>query len=309
MDIIEITSKEYDEFNKTPFSAFENSPFYDLNKNKVDSIHYLVFNDGKNRFVTCAGIKEGAVKFPFSASFSMLNSVTHRNKILIYHEAIDALNIWSKEKGCVEIVYSLPPLCYDSTSVTLLTNALFTHGYKIADVEVNYEYYLDDFTSNYEMDIDPKARQKLRASLKNDLTFEKTDDVDTVYNVIKRNRSYRGFPLWMSLEDVKNTIRIIHVDMFLAKDNTGVAIASALIYHLSVNIVRIIYWGNTEESEALRPMNYLAYRVFDYYSNTNVKIIDIGHSTENSIPNFGLCDFKQSIGCRCSPKFYMIKQL
>lgn len=40
-----------------------------------------------------------------------------------------------------------------------------------------------------------------------------------------------------------------------------------------------------------------------------LKYLDIGPSTENSIPNYGLCDFKESIGCRRSLKYTMVKEL
>jgi len=44
-------------------------------------------------------------------------------------------------------------------------------------------------------------------------------------------------------------------------------------------------------------MNFLSFNVFNYYKDLGIEIIDIGHSTEDSIPNNGLCEFKESIGC------------
>jgi hypothetical protein len=34
-----------------------------------------------------------------------------------------------------------------------------------------------------------------------------------------------------------------------------------------------------------------------------MKFVDIGPSTENSIPNYGLCEFKESIGCTVVNKY------
>lgn len=308
MKIQEISSDDYDKLPKNICSDFDLSSFCELNRHKIDDLKYLLFNDGKNRFVLIAGIKENIVKIPFSASFSMLNEVTHNNKILCYHEAIKTLNEWAKEHDYKKIIFSLPPHFYCPTKLTMLYNALFVNGFQIKDLEVNFEYYLKNFTDNYEMTIDPKARQKLRGSLKNNLTFEKTDDIETVYEVIRQNREYRGFPLWMSLDDVKMTRTVMGMDLFLARNSEGTPIASALIYKLNSKVLRVIYWGNTQESEALRPMNFLSYNVFKFYSSSEFEIIDIGHSTDDSIPNFGLCDFKQSIGCDCSPKFVMINE-
>jgi hypothetical protein len=53
----------------------------------------------------------------------------------------------------------------------------------------------------------------------------------------------------------------------------------------------------------MKTMNYLSYKVFEYYANTEIKFIDIGPSTNNSEPNLGLADFKESIGCDINIKF------
>ena len=59
------------------------------------------------------------------------------------------------------------------------------------------------------------------------------------------------------------------------------------------------------KSNADRTMNFLSYKVLEYYKNTNIKYVDIGPSTEDSLPNYGLCEFKESIGCFIMPKFTM----
>ena len=50
-------------------------------------------------------------------------------------------------------------------------------------------------------------------------------------------------------------------------------------------------------------MNYLAYSLFDYYADNGLRILDIGPSTEDGIPNYGLCEFKESIGCSVTMKY------
>lgn len=309
MQMTEITAKEYDLMPKAVCSVFDTTAFCQLNKPKVDRLAYLLFHDGKNRFVMAAGIKNSVLKIPFSASFAMLNEVSKHNKILCYHEAVKALNSWAMQNGCSRVVFSLPPHFYQPDKITLLSNALLQNGYSLDAFEVNYEYHLKNFAEPYEMTIDPKARQKLRAAIKNGLTFEKTEDLPLAYEIIRQNRAYRGFPLWMSLADVQATQKVVPMDFFLVKDACGKPAASALIYHLTPEVLRVIYWGNTPESEELRPMNFLAYQVFKHYAGSKFRTIDIGHSTDDGIPNFGLCDFKQSIGCNCSPKCVFSKKI
>jgi hypothetical protein len=36
--------------------------------------------------------------------------------------------------------------------------------------------------------------------------------------------------------------------------------------------------------------------------------VHIGIATENSVPNYGLCEFKESIGCKMAPKYTYYKK-
>ena len=58
-----------------------------------------------------------------------------------------------------------------------------------------------------------------------------------------------------------------------------------------------------------KTMNFLSYEVFKYYKENGIKVVDIGPSTEDSIPNHGLCEFKESIGCDLSPKYSFYKKI
>jgi lipid II:glycine glycyltransferase (peptidoglycan interpeptide bridge formation enzyme) len=137
------------------------------------------------------------------------------------------------------------------------------------------------------------------------LDSKKEEDVKRAYTVIKANRESKGYPLRMTLEDVLKTIKIIKADFFVLSYN-NVDVAAAQIFHVANNIVQIIYWGDIPGYTEIRPMNYLSYKVFEYYYNNKIDIVDIGPSTENGIPNYGLCEFKENIGCYVTNKFTFI---
>jgi len=83
-----------------------------------------------------------------------------------------------------------------------------------------------------------------------------------------------------------------------------------MVFHVSSVVVQVVYWGDLPEYAHLKTMNFLSYKLFEYYTGTNIHVIDIGPSTENSIPNFGLCEFKESVGCEITNKLtfqYTIK--
>ena len=306
MKIIEIDKKQYKIILSNPFSVFEDVNFHEHNKNKVDSVNYLLFNDGKNRFSLAAGIKNGVLKVPFSSPFGCFSSITRRNKLINFHLALKVLEEWTLKKNLQKIEFKLPPHFYAPKYLTMFYNSLHCSGFLIDNIDVNYEYKLKNFHNNYEMSIDPKARQSLRVAFKKRLSFEKTNDLELAYDIIKNNRIHKGFPLKMSKSEIEKVSSIIKIDSFIVKDN-DIVVSSAIIFHTTKNILKLIYWGNKPESDHLKPMNFLSYNIFKYYSETAYRFIDIGHSTDNSIPNHGLCNFKESIGCSSSPKFSFSK--
>ena len=105
----------------------------------------------------------------------------------------------------------------------------------------------------------------------------------------------------MTYEDVIGTTHVIPADFFILQHGYD-DMAAAQVFHVTDKIYQVIYWGDLRGFSSLRPMNLLAYRIFEHYHKQGIEILDIGPSTEDSIPNYGLCCFKESIGCRSSLK-------
>jgi len=303
MNVIELASAEYGSLVKVPFSVFDSVPFNQLNAHKVEAVKYLIFNDGKNRFGIIAGIRDGTLRAPFSAPYACFSEIGKNNKVATYGSTVTSLLEYAKSLGLQRVSITLPPTVYDESHISKIWNGFYNAGFQVSSCDLNFQYDLCNFGQDYEMTIDPKARQKLRASFRSNLIFEKTDDIKSAYEVIKKNRTAKNYPLWMTYENVLETIKIIKSDFFIVYTADRTAIASAMVYEVAVDKVQIIYWGNLPGSDELRPMNFMAFHVFQFYKNRGIKLVDIGPSTESSVPNLGLCDFKQAIGCTTSSKF------
>lgn len=302
MNVIESAPGEYKNIVRDPFSIFDTVAFCQLNASKVDAVKHLIFNDGKNRFGIIAGIKDSVLKAPFSAPYACFSEIGKNNKIASYCSLASSLLAYAREHGLKKVRVTFPPTVYDESHIAKLYNSFYIAGFKISGCDLNFQYDLRAFGENYEMTIDPKARQKLRAAMRGGLSFQKTQDIRTAYDVIRANREAKNYPLWMSYENVLETIKIIKTDFFTVLDANQQAIASAMVYEVTDSKMQIIYWGNLPDTDELRPMNFMAFHIFDHYKKAGKTFIDIGPSTEYSIPNFGLCDFKQAIGCETSSK-------
>ena len=110
----------------------------------------------------------------------------------------------------------------------------------------------------------------------------------------------------MSWEQVQETIQITEHDIFLL-NKKGKDVAAAIVFCVNKDVYQVIYWGDIDGSSEEGPMNLLAENVYEFYQQKGIQVLDIGPSTENGVPNYGLCDFKESIGVSVLIKVYFKK--
>lgn len=295
-----------DEFSSTFQAAhiFNTVAFAQLNSDKVDRVHYLSFNDPKPCFGIVLGESNGMLRSPFSAPFGgFLENGTHRLERL--EKAVDMLVDYAKERS-LKLLITLPPLLYDETKISKWVSVM-TRKMQLSYINLNYHLDISRMPY-YRSVIDRSARNHLNQALRQNYCLHKLnsanrDDVARVYNVICCNHKERGFPLRMTFEQVWQTVsNVISADFFVL-EHEGVDVAAAQIFHVADGIAQVVYWGDIRQYAKLRPMNYLAYSLLRYYYDQGLRVLDIGPSTENGMPNYGLCEFKENIGCSVTMKY------
>lgn len=295
-----------DEFASTFQAAhvFNTVAFAQLNSDKVERMHYLSFDDPKTCFGIVLGESNGALRSPFSAPFGgFLEKGTHGLERM--EKAVDALADYAKERS-LRLQITLQPMVYDVTRLSMWVNVMM-RKMQLHHTDLNYHFDISRMP-NYSSVINRSARKLLNQALRQNFCLRKLDsgnrdDVARAYNVISSNRKERGFPLRMTFEQVWQTVsRVVTADFFVL-EHEGCDVAAAQIFHVADGIAQVVYWGDIRQYAKLRPMNYLAYSLFGYYADNGLRILDIGPSTEDGIPNYGLCEFKESIGCSVTMKY------
>jgi lipid II:glycine glycyltransferase (peptidoglycan interpeptide bridge formation enzyme) len=232
-------------------------------------------------------------------------------KAIIIDEAIIAFNQWVTQKKYKKVKIALPPMHYDTQFQTRLINGMRNYGFTIEQLDVNHHFQtpIGIFEECYPKMLFPNARNKLNNALKEDLKFLrlKNEKAKSAYDVIVTNRAAKNKPLRMSLEQIEEVAALTQIDFFVVMQQNH-HLASAIVFHVNEETVQVVYWGDNPDFYEFRAMNFLSYKLFLYYSNSSIKTIDIGISTEDSIPNHGLCEFKESIGCEISLKYTMVKE-
>lgn len=305
MEVFEINEKLYNNIFEKTYHVFNSVAFNDLNRNICNELKYLVFKDTKYRLGLIIGITEKNAKSPFSAPFGAFSFIKEDVKIEQIDNAIDSLILFLKKNKIFKLTFVLPPMIYNESFISKMISSMYRKHFNIVAIDVNYHFEVNDF-HNYNAKLKSSSKRALKTAIKANLFFKKCETLNEIkmaYSVIKKNREEQGYPLRMSIEQVIKTIKIINSDFFLVYDINKQPVASAQIFYVSDNTVQIIYWGHILKYSNFKPLNFLSYKIFEYYSKTNFKYIDIGPSSENSIPNYGLCAFKESIGCKISQKF------
>lgn len=310
MEILEVDSKTYAEVITNPSHIFNSAAFNALNESKCEQVFYLLFKDSKIRVGIIFGLRNNILTSPFSAPFGGFEAVSSDLKLQQIDAALSSIHLWAKSKKFEAIRIVLPSFFYNSNLLNKVCNCLTRFDYERINLELNYHFPTSKFDNNYEKEIWYNAQKNLKRSQNAGLTFEKleTEEGEQAYDIIATNRRIRGFPIRMSWEQLNETQKCIDIDFFLVKKDT-ISIGSAVIFHVATNIVQVVYWGDLPDYSDAKTMNFLSYHVFQYYKNQGIEIVDIGPSTENSIPNYGLCEFKESIGCDIMIKTEFIHKL
>lgn len=308
MEIIEVTSSEYQSLIGDDRFVFVTKSFIETNRRKVDSVHYLLGRDSKNRIGLVIGEKNSMWKAPFSAPFSDFVFLQSDTTIETVWDFVSALKSFIKEQNGQSISIYLPADVYCAKENTLKLNALFGNGFNLDYLDVNYHFDLESIdVENYRDCIHRNARKNLRISLESGLEFIHCETIDQkiiAYDVIKANREAKGYPLRMTCEDLMTTIQFVCHDFFLVKKQSDI-IAAAVVYEINKEIAQVVYWGDVPGFSDVKPINYISFRLIEYFKQRNYKVLDIGISTEEGKPNFGLCCFKASIGCVVSNKYHL----
>lgn len=300
MLVKELSLCNYSDILNCPTTLYSTAAFCNLNHHKVYDIRCLSFcneNSGKVIAGIILGRKEDGGQWlsPFSAPFGGLDA-TRKLRIEEVRDIYRALINYCG--GRLRVV--LPPAFYNPALVSQQIYAireLDGHG----TLWLNHSYDLSAI-GNYEANLNDTARKHLRRALKEGYEVDCDAAIDEAYGVIAKNRAEHGYQLAMTLEELVKTAKIIPQHSVVIRLDKS-AVAAAVCYRLSDDVMQIIYWGHLAGCQGKYPMSILARSVFEYAARVGCSIVDIGPSTSSDAPNDSLAAFKESLGATATLKF------
>lgn len=292
---------EYGKIFTDPLLVYNKVEFSELNRAKCDDLHYVAVADGNGRvrFGITLGLRDGELRAPFSAPFGCIEE-TRPQQLLYYIDAIHALRDYAQACGC-HIRLTLPPDIYSTKSqISKQYLAAMSAGAQMLFTDYTYAMPLSQGLDVIGKLV-PMSRRNYNASVRAGVECHRYDITDDdalaeAYRVVTVNHVSRGYPVHMSIDDLRDTLNhIVQGSVYIATCD-GKSVASSINYHYPGRIVQLIYWGNIPEAAELRPMNNLAVSMITDFARDDVRWFDLGPSSIDGIPDRGLCRFKESLG-------------
>lgn len=296
MQLTPVSLDEFFTYFPSPRTPYGSRGFIDLVAPKAEELAAFVLLDskGKARLGLVAGRRgDGKWYAPWSAPFAevMYNKPQGLETCIAFANQL---------RDCLKVLrVTLPPKLYDPLMQPLLEGALQAAGFACLR---DYNYHVPLGTADPTDLLNPNARNHYNRALKAGFTFNCDAPLDEAYAVIAENRRRRGYPLAMSLEQLRATeaAGVELYPMVLSLDAQPVA--SAISYRISSHVAQLIYWGDVGGFERLRPMNLLAVSVYRTMQARGFGILDLGPSSSDGQIDLGLCVFKESVGGELSFK-------
>ncbi|MDR1812141.1 MAG: hypothetical protein LBQ87_04895 [Candidatus Fibromonas sp.] len=208
----------------------------------------------------------------------------------------------SLSKWNSDLHITFPPTIYGESFISKCISAMLRNGFKIDYTDLNYHF---DLAKPIKMQ--RNAKKHWNTAVRNNLRLVLADNAEswqTAYRIIDNSRKERGYPPYLPLEELFETAKATNTqfDCFLIYAEQE-SIAAAMVFTIETKRALNVLWGDNREKKLLRPMNFLAVSMAEHYESLGYLSLDLGPGSKNGIPNYGLCNFKQGLGCAITLKF------
>lgn len=199
-----------------------------------------------------------------------------------------------------KVVIKAPPVLHSTTVHSLQNNILVRNQFAISSEDINYSINLSASSHGFVDNLKYSSKKKLKQSTNLNLVFKTltVDRFDQAYTLLELNRSTKHRSLSISRSKLHDLI-ISFPENFLIFglfDHLSNLVASSISIRVNSDILYVLYWGDHPNYRDSSPIINLAMNIFNYALKKNYKIMDIGTSTINSQPDYGLMNFKSNIG-------------
>ncbi|HZF79600.1 MAG TPA: GNAT family N-acetyltransferase [Rubrivivax sp.] len=135
-------------------------------------------------------------------------------------------------------------------------------------------------------------------------------DLPEVHATLSANRASKGHAMSMSLAALQDMASALPDALQLFGCRAmGEMAAAAVCVRLSAEVMYVFCWGDRPGYGSLSPVVPVAQAIYAHCQATGVRQLDVGTSTVDREPNFGLLQFKRGLGFGSSLKLRLARDL
>jgi hypothetical protein len=280
-------------------SLFDSERFveYQIKKSKLKYCILQVLKKGDIVYEIAYRVQKNEAISPVRGTFSFGEIKANHLTQSEFNHIIKILIDFQRSKGIKKWSITLPPSYYYSDFPLSLLNAFVVNTFKVENVDLNFHIDLHD---NKRRQFNKTKRKFLNRALQKGHIFERVschNRIKEIYNIINENREKNGHKLSLSYSDLLDAhLNLPNVYEFFGLYEQQKCIAAAVCVNLGMNAAYVFYWAERYDNRHSSPVVELAYWLIDYYRNKQCRVLDLGISSEYSLPNSGLIKFKQDLG-------------
>jgi hypothetical protein len=214
-------------------------------------------------------------------------------------------------RGATQITIISPPFAHGPELSHLVFLALHNRGYLATPHSLNQSIRLDD--RSFASRVNNGRRRRLRRARELGLEARKLtslSELSDAYELILENRRRKGYTLSMTWDSIREMREIFgdRIYGFGVFRETQAAAASITI-RVNRDVVYVFYWGDVSGFSDVSPIVLLAETIYEHARAEGARWMDLGTSTNDGAPNYGLIRFKRILGCEASLKLAYTKML
>jgi hypothetical protein len=261
---------------------------------RFDVSSLLFFSGGRLVSALPAALREEAgqraLVSPYGASWGGLLLPAGLGAREVY-EIVQSMIRFAGRLGVERIDITLPPIVYLDRQDQVQEYALLASGFRLEKAETTEVVELGRF---HDSALSSPYRRGVRKAGREGVAVDRSGDLDTFHRLLVEDRAAKDVVPTHSLEDLHRIRERCRerVHLFLAAAG-GRAVGGALLFGAGRHVVLNMYLCQKQEARELRAANLLMYHTAAWARDEGYSFLDMGTSSIDMEPNWGLTRFKE----------------
>ena len=208
-----------------------------------------------------------------------------------------------KKAGAVSVTIRQAPACYQPATTGRIHEVLMAHGFRLKYSDCNQHLPVDTASFQSRLDDQKKRRLNKIKSLETRIEILDTIDSDVWFDLLRRSREHKDFPVTISSEEYKDlAFKLTGVYQYAGIYMAEKMVANAVFVRVNKDVLYYFLGASDPDYAAVSPSVLLIETMYEYAQRQHYKMIDLGISSVNGELNEGLHLFKKHIGAMDSRK-------